>query len=358
MIFDKNNTGTEEVKQIATWTSDHNYQHISKALILAKRKVLNITGKDIYKTALTHYLSNDYQLEAPTPEQANLDKLVFWFQTVLVNFAYSKNLYKDTVIWDNSGINVIWSEQYRPAQEETLKNVSNSLEQDGYEFLDLLIEFLFEKKGQFSEFQTSISGRKLKELFINDANEFNFYFNIKNSVSYFFEILDVIRRMQRTYISDAIGLELYNEATTYQLNRLDIEKSEITVTFVEELPSSPDKNTIALVNSENAYYKYTSESWNILCFNAEELLQLVKPTLVDLTIQNKLLSDISNLNATKPKQIELLRANHADSVKKSNTGLAKLTQFKENFETEEPTKPVEQDNEISDISVTDNSIMF
>ena len=195
MIFNKNNNGTEEIALIATWTANHEYQHISKALILAKRKVLKIIDKKTYDTALTHYLSNDYKVENPDADQKRLDTLVFWFQTVFVNFAYEKNLAKDSVLWNNSGITVAWSDQLRPAQQTTLDNVSDSLNKDAYEFLDLLIEFLNENADTFTDFQDSIENRKIKQLFINNAEDFSYYFNINGSVSYFFEILDVIRRV-------------------------------------------------------------------------------------------------------------------------------------------------------------------
>ena len=359
MIFNKNGQGTAEVAQIATWTSDHNYQHIAKALLLAKRKVLKITGKEIYQTALNHYNSTEFQVESPSSEQAKLDKLVLWFQTVFVNFAYSKNLYKDTVIWNNSGINVTWSDEYRPAQKETLKKVSDSLEHDGYEYLDLLIEFLNDNKTQFSEFQTSIKGKNLNELFINDADEFNFYYNINNSVSYFFEILDMVRRVQRTSISDATGIDLYNETIKYQLNRIDIEASDIIVVYVEDLPASQPDGTIGLVSSDNSYYKSTGGTWNLFVYDCRELLILIKSTLVDLVIYNKFLSDISNLKNDLSKQIELLRANANDLFAKAQTGLAKITFYVQELENvDNETETADDSNIDNDIITTNNSFFM
>ena len=163
MIFNKNDNGTQEIANIATWTADHDYQHISKALILAKRKVLKIIDKKTYQLALDHYVSDDYNTEEPTKELLLLDKLVNWFQIVFVNFAYEINIAKDTVIWDNSGINVTWSEQFRPAQQTSLDKISSSLNKDAYEFLDLLIEFLNENQETFTDFHKSIENLKLKE---------------------------------------------------------------------------------------------------------------------------------------------------------------------------------------------------
>jgi len=306
LIFNKNSNGTIEVAEIATWTSNHNYQHIEKALILAKRKVVKIVGKEIYQTALDHYLSDNYQLEITEPEEpelpeepqpdfAKLDKLVFWFQTVLVNFAYSKNLYKDTVIWDNSGINVTWSENFRPAQEHTLQNLSESFEQDGYEFLDLLIEFLDDNADDFSEYQISVEAYKLKELFISSADDFNFFFNIKNSVSYFFEIVDVIRRVQYTTIKNALKSANYYD-TLIQF----ITTGEVP----EETP-------------------LTSEQ----CLH---LIDLIRPVLVDLTIYSKFLSDISNLKVSG-KQTDILKENIEYLRKNADAGLAQISKYIESL---------------------------
>lgn len=316
MIFNKNNSGTDEVALIATWTANHKFQHIEKALILAKRKVIKIVGKQIYDLALSHYLSDNYQLESPTEEQKNLDKLVFWFQTVLVNFAYSKNLYKDTVIWDNSGINVTWSEQYRPAQQQTLDNLSESFTQDAYEFLDLLIEFLNDNKTQFPDFQTSIEALKLKELFISSAEDFNYYFNINNSVSYFFEILDVIRRVQHSEIKNALGADNY----------------KIMIDFI-----------LGVTLPEDSFLKPE---------NCTALLQIVKPTIVDLTIYTKFISDISNLKADV-KQIEILRANANFLKQKADSGLAKISEYLKSLQTIEIT-----DTQTDDYFCSDNSFVM
>ena len=319
MIFDKNDNGTQEVSLIATWTSDHDYLHISKALLLSKRKVLKITGKEIYNVALTHYLSDDYQHENPTEEQKKLDQLVFWFQTVFLNFAYSKNMYKDTVLWNNSGINVVWSDEMRPATQETLNNLSESFDRDGYEFLDLLLEFLADN--DFSEFDDSVELKRLNELFIKDAEEFSYYFNINNSVSYFFEIADVIRKMQRTHIANATSF-LYPELKVYQQNRIDIDESTIIVETIEDLPAGESENTIVLVSSENVFYIQKTE-WEKLCYDVRSLMELVKPAVVDLTIHSKFLSDISNLKTTK-KQLEILRENINHLKESADTQISQI----------------------------------
>ena len=122
---------------------------------------------------------------------------LYYLQTI------DKNL-QPSVIWDNAGINVTWNDNLRPAQDKTLENLTDSFERDGYEFLDLLIDFLHVNRSQFPDFQKSVEGLNLKSLFINDATEFNYYFNINESTSYFFSILDVIWKVQREEIFAAL----------------------------------------------------------------------------------------------------------------------------------------------------------
>ncbi len=362
MIFNKDNDGSNEIAEIATWTADHDYRHISKALLLAKRKVLKIIDKETYKLALSHYQSENYKATEPSEEHKLLDSLVFWFQTVYVNFAYEKNIAKDSVLWNNSGISVAWSVELRPAQQAALDNVSDSLKKDAYEFLDLLIDFLNENSETFTGFKSSVENKKIKQLFINNAEEFCFYFNINGSVSYFFEILDVIRRVQRTTIFNTLGSEYYNKVKDYQEKRLELEKITDTVLDFENLPQTPEENTICLVKNTSFYYKYTESEWIEYAYNACDLLELIKPALVDYTMYNKFYSDISNLKADK-KQIEIIRANADFLKKKADGSLSSIVNYIESLNVTEEVSvdeisDEETSEELKEVSVAWNSLMI
>jgi len=328
MIFNKNNNGTQEISALATWTADHEYEHISQALILAKKKVLTIIDPGTYAIALSHYLSEEYKQETPTEESKLKDELVLLFQTVMVNFAYEINMQKDVVIWDNSGINITWSEQFRPAQQGTLEKVSSSLKKDGYQFLDLLIELLENNAETFSSFKTSVEGKKLSELFINDADEFSYFFNIDRSVSYFFEIADVIRRVQRTEIANAIRPEFFQKMVAYQEKRIELEKVTQTAAIVGDLPPAVTDGTLCRVTENATYYIYDKTDWKEYCYDASALLEIIKPAVVDLVMYNKYYSDFSNLNSDT-KQIEIIRANANILLQKANATLAGAIRFVE-----------------------------
>jgi len=327
MLFNKNGNGTQEISSIATWTTDHDYEHIYRALLLAKRKVLKIIDKATYQLALDHYNSDDYQVESPTARQSLLDSLVLSFQTVFVNFAYQKNMQKDQVLWGNSGINIAWTEEHRPAQKETLDELSKSLEQDAYEFLDLLIELLNDNPKTFTDFHKSVENLDLKKLFINDAEEFNYYFDIRNSVAYFFEIADTINRVQRTHIYSALSREYYNKVTDYQVKRLELEQITNSVDIIDNLPPTVSEKTIYLVEDIQEFYKYDGKQWKYYAYNAVELLKLVKPATVDYTMFTKFVADISNLHQTDKKQIETIRANRDFLLQKAEVSSSHIVQF-------------------------------
>lgn len=359
MLFNKNDNGTAEVALYATWTSDHTYQHISKALELSKRKVLNIIDKETYEVAKAHYLSDDYEKPSPTPTEALLDELVHKLQAILVNFAYCKNINKDTVIWDNSGIKVQWDNDFRPAQQPTLDNLADSLEKDGYEFLDLLIAFLNENKETFTEFHESIESRQLRSLFINNAAEFSYYFNINNSDSYFFDILDVIRRSQRGLIRRELGQTLYDQCINYQLKRLQIEaadSSEIYADTYEGLDDIiPSTGQVVEVRDEKIYYQWDGSKWREYAHNISEILALVKPILVDLTMHMKFYSDINNLRNRDPKQLEILRGNAETLRQAYENGLKELGEYIAGLNGTEEEEP---ETDVPDCYSTNNSFMM
>jgi len=354
MIFNKNDNGTDEIAKYATWTKNHDYDHISRALLLAKRKTLKIIDKNTYQKALDHYNSENYEKESPSDEEKLLDELVHHFQGIFVNFAYSYNLHKDTVLWDNSGINVAWTDTFRPAQEHTLDNLLDSFTRDGYEFLDLLIEFLNTNEDIFSDWQQSVEGLKLRQLFIDDEDDFSYYFNINYSVSYFFEILDVIRRVQRNEIYNVIG-NWYALVQEYQERRNELEAVTNEVDTMEDLPPDPDPGTIYLVKENNSYYKFT-EGWEHYAYDAREMLKLIKPALVETTMYIKFLNDINNINAGFGKQIEIIKANTEYLRQKSQNSLDKLSEYIKSLELSE--EEIDESDSINEIISGNNSLMI
>jgi hypothetical protein len=359
MLFNKNNNGSAEVQLYATWTSDHNYQHLSKSLELAKKKILTIIDKGTWDIAEQHYWGDNYEAvpgegEEPNPEYLLLDELVHKLQIVLVNFAYSINVYKDSIIWDNSGIKVQWDNEFRPAQQPTLDSVISSLEKDGYQFLDLLIDFLNENKGTFTSFQTSIQADKIKSLFINGADDFSYYFNINNSVSIFFDFLDVISRVQRGPIMQALGLKYYSLCLAYQRKRLEIENCTTSVDTVGDLQSlTPEDMDIALVMDINTYYRYETTDWVFFCENMAEMLALVKPALVDLAMHMKFYSDLKNLDP-KNKQVEIIRGNAETLKQAADEELKRLSEFIKKLDQVAVESPQVS---VPEISATKNSFM-
>ena len=289
MIFNKSNAGADEVKKYATWTSaNRQYEHIVQALELTKRKVLKLIGKPIYDVALTHYLSAAYETTT-TPEIIKLNKLVHLLQNIFVNFAYAKNIDKDTFVWDGSGVNVTWSENFRPAQEQTLEKLEDSLNDDAYEMLDMLIEYLNEDATLFAAYKSSVQALKLKELFVSNAEEFNYYFNIRNSVCFFYQVIDFVRRVQNNQIKNALTLEYYNELYAYNLD-----------------------NAFALTK--------------LTVLQCTDLLAIIKPCIVDYTMYNKFLADKNNLKPTS-KQVDVMYENAKFHLDNAETELSQIAKY-------------------------------
>lgn len=334
MLFNKNGNGTLEVQEIATWTANHDYLHISKALQLAELKFVQILGKEIYNVASEHYKSGDYKVEAQTNEALiKKDNLVELIQTILVNFAYSMNMHKDTVLWDNSGIKVNWNDEFRPAQDATLDKLKTSLVDDAYQFLNALIYFLDENKADFPKFQTSLEAKDLKNLFVNESGEFNYYHDINYNTAYFYELLPIVRRVQKNEIKNALGA-YYDKTLFYQHNTPELEAVTETCEIVDYLPANPTTGDLCFVEQLREYWKFDGVEWKFYAFKADELLELVKPAIVYKTMASRKLADM-NLVQGRPDQVDLLRAsinsfnlladNHLNKISKYISDLNLLT---------------------------------
>lgn len=361
MIFNKNNNGQSEIAPLATWTAMHEYWHIVQALELAKRKIIKIIGLPTYAQAEAHYWSTNYQyVQMPgdpdhTPEQLqeyqNLDQLVHHMQVILVNFAYAKNINKDTVIWDNTGIGVRWSDTQRPAQPEMLDKLQTDLNKHAYEFLDVLIEFLNQNTTLFSPYAQSVENLKLQETFINSAAEYSYYYNTNESPSKFFEALHIIRQNQRDKIYGALQAQIYYRVVDYQRKRLELEAVTQTVQTADQLPVSADPGTIILVETEKIYYKFTTV-WDVYAYDVRDLLTYIKPALVYFTVYTQALSEINETETQAKIQQQKEFSAYYKSLAESE--LAALVKHIEQ-QTQSFTDPVTQTDTFISPLVTRNT---
>ncbi len=299
MIFNKNNEGDNEIASKATWTANHNYQHIKQALLLSKKKVLSIVDENTYILALNHYNSDNYMNEK------TLDTVVSLLQSIMVNFAYYFNIQKDTVLWTNSGINVTWSDELRPATKETLNDLSASLYDDAYNFLDLLINHLNKHPNAFLDYHKSIDALKLKELLVNNTAEFSQYHNINNSDSYFFEIISTIRLQQKTIIANALKNGYLQKLTDYRLKEFELRKVIKQVANFDNLPPIAIEGELWLVTNLNEFYKYNKYKWNYYAFDGSFLLSLIQPALIYLTVYHLTYSEIPSFSKIQARQNEI-----------------------------------------------------
>lgn len=353
LLFDKNDTGTDEVAKYAGWTSSHNYLQIKEDLLLAQKWISKIIDKTTYQTALNHYLSADYD-NPTTEDHTRLNKLVEYIQRPMVRYAYSQNIVESTIIQDNSGIKVTWSEKFRPAQQQTLDNLQSSHEQKAYDFLDILIEFLNENNQIFTDFHNSIENLNIKTLFINDFKDFCKYVNIRTT-AYFYEIIDIINRVQNQEIKAALG-PWYTKTQNYQQKRLKLEAVTQSVTDITDLDNlTPAENDIVLVNSVGIYYIYITE-WTEYATDCREILKLIKPTLVDLTMHYRLLSNLTNYSVHEPR-IKVIRASAALFYDHGTTGLSKIQDYISSLAILEEPEP-QTETTTGDLSFTSNSLML
>lgn len=219
---------TQELQQHIRVITNNDFDNLRPSLKRAQRYITRIVGVNVWQAALNYYESDFYNNvhdtnyaphvydeddDPPLPEgedpppYALLDKFVDRIQDALVHYAYWLWSPQANVILSDSGFQVAWTDNLRPAQEWQIDAAVQSIIDTAHEFVDDLIEFLDEHIEEFEFWAGSEEQAKSKELFINNARTLNNYININNSRRLFLELHPFINEAQLSYIIPLLGKE-------------------------------------------------------------------------------------------------------------------------------------------------------
>jgi hypothetical protein len=208
---------TQELQQHIRLISSNDFDNLKPSLKRAKRYVVRVIGIESYNAALAHYNSDDYtNVHDPGYNQADaslarLDRLVDYLQDTVVFYAYHFWSPQANVVLTDSGYQVAWNDELRPAQEWQIDKAEQSILDTAHEFMDDLIEYLDSNVEHFEFWETSAEIQKSKELLINNARDFSLFLDIHNSRRLFLEIRPYIIIAESSYILPVLGREKFDE---------------------------------------------------------------------------------------------------------------------------------------------------
>ena len=332
MLLNKANNGDAEIAVRASWTAGHKYSHLEESVILAQEWLASIIGADAFKALDDFYNSSGYESNL-TIEAKDNTEAVYTAQRALINYAYKLYAPKGAVYFDNTGISVKWSEQYRPANAE-LPAFLASMEETAFSFVSILIKRMDSNPLLYTEWASGTAKKKADQLLIRTAFEFSELYQIKDSAAFYYYTADKQSRVQRESVKPIVKT-LWADLVKTSANAALFEEFE-TVETADLLPVE-GSDSLYLVSGEKAFYQYAESAWSLFCADVLTLLPIAKQLIAEETIYLKTLSDISALpeisDKKKDTRIERLSAlsQHqkaiADALKKQLSDAVALRDF-------------------------------
>lgn len=110
-----------------------------------------------------------------------------------------------------SGIRIASTDEYKTAFGWQIENLKEELRNQGYNFIDQLIKYLFSLRSTFTLYGNSDAFKENHESFVNYVSDFNKYYFIDQQRSTFESLRPIIRDLELLQIQENIGKEYYDE---------------------------------------------------------------------------------------------------------------------------------------------------
>lgn len=171
--------------------------------------------------ALYQALLNDYNAslaDTPTPMPAAMEALLSYCRAAVAPFAALQ--YKELLLQQLSdgGATERVADSGSPARMWVNELQTERLSAQGYEALDLLLRFIEENITDYPDYASSAPYQRLSALLMQTTAQFQACVDISNSPRLFRKLIPDISFAEETYITQAIGEELYDRLVTGKNN--------------------------------------------------------------------------------------------------------------------------------------------
>lgn len=198
MIFNKSNTGSEELRTITgNYYANNDFEKVKTDIDLAKEELVRIVGAAVISKAEAVY-ADDSGVDAKYKDLVPVVQLPIAILGTLMMYQKNDLSHEDTgrkVKLDTEHEKLPWEWQLKRDDEMHL--------QAYYKAVDRLIAYL--ETNTISEWMDSDKRTLAAKLFIKNANEFDAQFPIDRSGRMYLLLLPYIKEAQRRWIRKALG---------------------------------------------------------------------------------------------------------------------------------------------------------
>lgn len=211
MIFNKSDNGAEEFKGLIGFIyASNNFDNLVTYIGFAKKDVVSVIGKEIYKIAETHYLSVNYA--SVGAEYKLLNELVALVQLPIALHAYRRFAPGNDLTHSDAGRQITVTETEKPAFEWMLDKDNANLLSLANDAIELLLDFLAEQLvpvgGLLNDigdvWNNSDAYKNIKSTIVNSIADFEQVITINGSRRLFMLLAPFIRKTETDIIRGAI----------------------------------------------------------------------------------------------------------------------------------------------------------
>lgn len=208
MLFDKNNTGQDELKALLGFLyASSKFANIKTDIMLVEEEVIEMIGQPVYDRAETYYKTGDFD---PNGTELN-DLLVQHIQLPVAYYASGKFAAHTDIGHGEDGRKVkIDNANEKLPWEWMVSRDDNAMLNKAHKTMDRLIAFLEKNAANITEWKDSDSQKIARSLFINTTKQFNEIFPIDNSRRFFIKIIPFIKEVERKHLLPVLGKERYD----------------------------------------------------------------------------------------------------------------------------------------------------
>jgi len=211
MLFDKDNNGTQELKDSISFLSAAiDFKNIKTDVELSEEQIIELIGQAVFDRAQVHYDSGDYP-DGVTPTQELNTQLVHYIQLPNSIFAYKSYASTRELSHSDRGRKRVHDPDTEARVFEwEIERDDRAILRKAYSSLDRLITFLDKNQNNIPEWKNSDAQKLSRSLFIYNAKIFNHEYPIDNSRRFFIKIVPFINEVERKHIKPVLTTEIFD----------------------------------------------------------------------------------------------------------------------------------------------------
>jgi len=235
MLFNKSSNGAIELKAILGFIyATNSFDNLKTDMVLVQDDMINLLGKDLYNALDDFYHSENYELAEPDPDSpgpAIWTELVHRVQSAMAFYGYRNYAIHADLTHSAQGRQIIVTETEKPAFEWMIERDDQSMLAKAHKLTDRILVYLEENKDEekINEYWTTKPVyAATRQLFINNAREFDDAFPIDCSRRFYLKVIPFIREVENTRIRAVLGEHLWEELKTeISTNTISDDNSEV-----------------------------------------------------------------------------------------------------------------------------------